>query len=108
VAQELWPAASREVGVTRLTLSEAFDLRYHVPRSQVWEGSRGRQVGHVHLHVKEGEAFEAGRIRRVEFRSLCGRNGWYDRDPIEGETACPRCVEIGSRENARLTGLVTA
>lgn len=92
--------------MTRLSLSEAFDLRYHVPRSQVWQGSRGRQVGHVHLHVKQGEAFQAGRIRRVQWQALCGRSAWYDREPTEGEGMCPRCTEIGSRENARLTGLV--
>lgn len=83
--------------------SLAFDLRYHIPRSQVWPNSRGQQAGHVHLHVKKGEAFEAGRIRRAQFESLCGRSGWSIRGAEEGETLCPRCAEIGSRENARLT-----
>jgi hypothetical protein len=53
---------------------------YHVPRSQVWEGSRGAQSGKVHLHV-DGAA-------------LCGRSAWYPRPLDPGETAerCPRCV----------------
>lgn len=55
---------------------------YHVPRSQVWPGSRGRQVGHVHLHFDKGGA-------------LCGRRGWYERPLSEGEVEenCPRCVK---------------
>lgn len=92
----------------RLTLAEAFDRRYHVPRSQVYGGSRGGQSGHVHLYVKEGEAFEAGRIRRLERQTLCGKRAWMDREPFDGETPCPRCVEIGTRPNGRITGLVTA
>jgi hypothetical protein len=53
--------------------------RYHVPRSQVWEGSRGRQTGRIHLHVD-------GRV-------LCGaRLPWYGREPMEGEERCSRCV----------------
>ena len=93
---------------TRLTIREAFDTRYHVPRSQVWEGSRGKQGGHVHLYVKAGEAFEAGRIRRVERETLCGRVAWYDRPAEDSEELCPRCYEIGTRPNGRLTGLVNA
>jgi hypothetical protein len=51
---------------------------YYVPRSQVWEGSRGRQSGSVHLHV--------------DGRAICGRKrGWYERSP-DGELRCPRCV----------------
>jgi hypothetical protein len=92
----------------RLTLSEAFDSRYHVPRSQVWGGSRGGQSGNVHLYVKAGEAFQAGRIRRVGRQSLCGKSAWYDRPPMDGEALCPRCVEIGTRESGRITGLVAA
>lgn len=97
----------------RLTIREAFDLRYHVPRSQVWAGSRGRQVGNVHLHVKRGEAFQADRIRRVQHQALCGRSAWYDRE-IEGDEGqrkgdfCARCVEIGTRVSGRLSGLVTS
>lgn len=93
---------------TRLTIREAFDPRYHVPRSQVWERSRGKQRGHVHLYVRAGEAFEAGRIRRVERETLCGRVAWYDRPAEDGEELCPRCFEIGTRPNGRLKGLVNA
>jgi hypothetical protein len=97
----------------RLTIREAFDLRYHVPRSQVWEGSRGFQRGNVHLRVKRGEAFQAGRIRRVEGQTLCGKVAWYDRVPDSTEAAteaqfCARCIEIGTRHDGRLTALVKA
>lgn len=97
----------------RLTIREAFELRYHVPRSQVWGGSRGGQSGQVHLHVKRGNAFVAGRIRRSDGQALCGRNGWYERPPTENEDGqreqfCQRCVEIGTRESGRLSGLVNA
>ena len=97
----------------RLSLREAFDLVYHVPRSQVWAGSRGGQTGNVHLHVKQGEAFQAGRIRRVQHQALCARLAWYPREPEgdEGqreEDFCPRCVEIGTRSSGRLSGLVAA
>lgn len=97
----------------RLTVREAFDLRYHVPRSQVWGGSRGRQRGNVHLYVKAGEAFQAGRIRRVQHQTLCGRSAWYDRalEGDEGKTPddwCDRCLEIGTRSNGVLSELVMA
>ena len=97
--------------ITRLTIRQAFDLRYHVPRSQVWEGSRGSQHGNVHLYVKEGEAFQAGRIRRVQRQTLCGKTAWYPRS-LEGdegkhqEDFCPRCIEIGTRPIGVVTGLV--
>jgi hypothetical protein len=58
---------------------------YHVPRSQVWQGSRGRQTGHVHLHV--------------DGRALCGRNAWYERPPYPSETRCPRCERKAERES---------
>lgn len=92
--------------MSRLPLREAFDLLYHVPRSQCFPGSRGGQRGLVHLHVKRGEAFEAGRLRRVEGQSLCGRRGWYERPNEAGEVGCERCAEIGSRASGRLTGMV--
>jgi hypothetical protein len=60
-------------------VTEDFRPLYHVPRSQVWAGSRGRQSGHVHLHRPDGS-------------SLCGRRGWYEREPYPSETVvCPRC-----------------
>lgn len=70
---------------------------YHVPRSQVWEGSRGRQTGHVHLHVDE--QFDLGRIHRMPGQALCGRSGWYERPIDEAEVVplCPRCREIKER-----------
>jgi len=59
-------------------------LLYHVPRSQVWEGSRGRQSGRVHIHVNG--------------RALCGvRNPWYPRPPLEGEQMCSRCEARAAR-----------
>ena len=94
----------------RLTLREAFDALYHVPRSQVWPGSRGRQSGLIHLHVKSGEAFEAGRLRRIQHQSLCGRRGWYERPTEDTEPTprlCERCVMIGVRESGRLYELVS-
>lgn len=59
---------------------------YHVPRSQVWPGSRGRQHGNVHLHGADG-------------RPLCGRRGWYERPLEPGEQArtCPRCSARAER-----------
>jgi hypothetical protein len=79
----------------------------------VWEGSRGRQRGNVHLHVKPGEAFQAGRIHRTQRQALCGRRAWYARslEGTEGESEqdfCPRCVEIGSRPAGRVSGLIEA
>lgn len=43
----------------------------------------------------------------------CGRRAWYDRDldQHEGEREdefCARCLEIGTRENGRLSELVAA
>lgn len=70
---------------------------YHVPRSQVWEGSGGRQAGKVHLHVVA--PLELGRIKRQPRQALCGRRGWYER-PAEGEDLCPRCEEIRGRIEA--------
>lgn len=78
----------------------AVEARYHVPRSQVWEGSRGRQSGGTHLHVLEPVVF--GRIRRQAGQALCGKHGWYERPPeFESELAetgrCGRCVEVAGR-----------
>lgn len=77
--------------------SDRYDARYHVPRSQVWGGSRGGQSGHVHLHVKE--SLQVGRIKRVKGQALCGKRGWYERplDKLEIATACSRCAEIERR-----------
>ena len=73
-----------------------FERRYHVPRSQVWAGSRGGQSGNVHLHVLA--PFVAGRIKRLKGQALCGRSGWFEREPYDFETdVCPRCAEIAAR-----------
>lgn len=78
------------------------ELRYHVPRSQVWGGSRGGQSGNVHLHVT-GELV-SGRLRRSAGRALCSsRPAWYERELDAGELErlpaglCPRCVAAAGR-----------
>lgn len=57
-------------------------IMYHVPRSQVWRGSRGGQVGNLHLYVDDS--------------ALCGRTAWYPRAPYDDEKVrfkrCSRCV----------------
>lgn len=76
----------------------SYDLRVHVPRSQVWQGSRGGQKGKTHLHVRA--PFNYGRIHRSPGYALCGRSGWFERSPeydAEREDLCPRCVEIAER-----------
>jgi hypothetical protein len=72
--------------------------RYHVPYSQVWGNSRGKQHGHVHLHVVGGE-IHAGRIHRRDGEALCKRRGWFEREPEVFELAdmCPRCVALAER-----------
>lgn len=70
-------------------------LRYHVPRSQVWLGSRGGQEGKLHIHVTE--PLRSGRLSRAVGQALCGRRGWYER-PSKGETAiCSNCAEKAAR-----------
>lgn len=73
----------------------ATEPRYHVPRSQVWAGSRGRQSGNVHLHVTDDVTI--GRLARRKGASLCGKRGWYEREPTAGEETCPRCLDIAHR-----------
>lgn len=82
--------------------------RYHVPRSQVWRGSRGRQSGNVHYHVTRDVAF--GRIRRTRYAALCGRRGWYERELYDGEvhTICERCAELLDRLRAETPEDATA
>lgn len=60
---------------------------YHVPRSQVWPGSRGRQTGRIHLH-RDGAS-----------KALCGRGAWYPRppDPDEQKPMCARCLSRAER-----------
>lgn len=72
------------------------ELRYHVPGSQVWGGSAGRQAGHVHIHVKGWLC--VGRLKRAPGKPLCGREGWYERPPEHpGEKMCPGCVGKAER-----------
>lgn len=73
------------------------ELRYHVPRSQVWEGSRGRQKGHYHIHVTE--RLLSPPLVRVPGASLCGKRGWYERPPQNGDDyeTCPTCLKRAER-----------
>jgi hypothetical protein len=76
------------------------ELRYHVPRSQVWSGSRGRQRGNTHAHTLA--ELELGRLKRRRGQALCGRAGWYERPPegeheLEPAGRCPRCVDVAER-----------
>ena len=75
--------------------------RYHVPRSQVWPGSRGRQQGKVHLHVLRGPlTFTAANGRTISRGggvALCGKVGWYERPGEPHEEHCPRCAELAER-----------
>lgn len=78
-------------------MTAGLKLVYHVPRSQVWAGSRGRQTGNVHLHVTE--PVKLGRLVRGANRALCGRDGWYERSLYDGEreAMCPRCKAAAER-----------
>lgn len=72
--------------------------RYHVPGSQVWQGSRGAARGNVHLHVLEDVTL--GRLARRAGECLCPkRHGSYERtlDPGEVEFRCERCAAIAAR-----------
>lgn len=77
------------------------ELRYHVPRSQVWEGSCGRQQGKVHLHVLDAREFTASNGRKIVRGSgaaLCGKVGWYETPEIlSHHDRCPRCVDLAER-----------
>jgi hypothetical protein len=94
------PPATDPAPVGRSTPA-SFEERYHVPRSQVWEGSGGRQQGNVHLHVLgEMKTFKAASGRtlvRGDGRALCGKRGWYEREPYDGERRCPRCEDLAVR-----------
>lgn len=68
---------------------------YHVPRSQVYPGSRGGQRGKVHLHL--GKPFFSARLARNTGHSVCGRIGWYERPAEPGEERCQRCVDMAER-----------
>ncbi len=83
----------------------AFKLVYHVPRSQVWEGSRGGQSGAAHLHAADDVTLSAklgrcGTLHRVARQSLCSKRGWYERS-VESERdlriRCAECVKRAER-----------
>jgi len=62
------------------------EAAYFVPRSQVWEGSRGRQSGRVHLFAPDSS------------RTLCGRKrGWYERPADTTDPRCARCETAANK-----------
>ena len=82
---------------------EAWTLVYHVPRSQVWEGSRGRASGCVHLTNAAGWV-QVGRIDVPPGRALCKKPpGWYERED-HGERRCPECVRRAERHGITWPG----
>lgn len=79
-------------------MTVTLERRYHVPRSQVWAGSGGRQAGSVHLHVSEDVTL--GRFSRRRGEALCSKRvGWYEREADEHERAdlCPECKARAAR-----------
>jgi hypothetical protein len=94
----------------------AFEIRYHVPKNQCYEGSRGGQRGGVHLHVAlhrdgpltlDSRTGRLGRITRVGGQSLCGKRGRYER-PVEDESdlraRCAECVRRAERYGVEWPG----
>jgi len=79
-----------------------WQVRYHVPRSQVWGGSRGGQTGAIHLHAPETVTLTAkqgrgGTLKVGSGGALCQRIGWYER-PVEHESDLRvRCAECDRR-----------
>lgn len=95
-------AARRRFEDVRVTVSVRVEERYHVPGSQVWEGSRGGQRGTVHLHVLE--PFESGRFKRAPGECLCPKKrGTYERPPdgIDFQYRCTRCADLAERHGLR-------
>jgi hypothetical protein len=69
--------------------------RYHVPGSQVYPGSRGGQVGNVHLHVTADMTL--GRRKRKKGECLCSKRNGSDERPPQGETKmCEECVKVAA------------
>ena len=91
------PSALSDAFVFATIDAQLLEARYHVPRSQVYPGSRGRQHGHVHLHAKV--PINVGRIHRQPGQALCGRLGWWERplEELEIATPCPRCADVERR-----------
>ena len=77
-------------------VADLFEKRYHVPRSQVWERSRGNQSGNVHLHARH--RIIGGKVKRDKGQAICSKkHGWYEREPQASEVLCPECVRIVQR-----------
>jgi len=90
-----------------------WQVRYHVPRSQVWGGSRGRQTGAIHLHAPETVTLTAkqgrgGTLQVGSGGALCKRIGWYER-PVEHESdlriRCAECVRRAERYGVEWPGV---
>jgi hypothetical protein len=78
---------------------------YHVPPSQVWDGSSGRAHGNVHLHVTED--VKLGRLARRAGECLCAkRRGSSERPLNPGEFdstfRCERCYAVAARRGIKL------
>lgn len=86
----------------------ALDLRYHVPTSQTWQGSRGAAKGNVHLHVKGDVTL--GRRKRKAGECLCSKkHGTYERPPDPTDTnLCPECVRVAETNGLVVPPLPTA
>jgi hypothetical protein len=95
----------RTMKITNSVRTTGWVEQYHIPRSQVWEGSRGGQKGNVHLHVAGHERISLASqrpprtmIQRDAGATLCGKlRGWMERDPKPGEQRCPRCDALANR-----------
>jgi hypothetical protein len=83
----------------------ASELRYHVPMSQVWEGSRGRQKGHYHIHVTE-RLFSPPLVRE-RGQSLCGKSGWYEHTEPRDAEICPSCLDRAGRYGVQVPPVPT-
>jgi hypothetical protein len=68
---------------------------YHVPMSQCYRASKGKQTGNVHLHL--GEPLRSKRLARNAGEAVCGLRGWYERPAEPHEQRCPKCVEMATR-----------
>lgn len=81
-----------------MTRSIVCEERHHVPRSQIWPGSRGLTHGLVHLHVME--PFASGRLKREVGECLCSKKrGSMERLPEPGEVLfrCEVCAARATR-----------
>jgi hypothetical protein len=74
----------------------ALEPRYHIPGSQVYEGSRGKAKGNIHLHVTGDMTL--GRRARTRGQCLCSKkNGSMERPPDPDEKKmCPECVKVAA------------